>query len=196
MPLNQSITTWLALNACNDTSESGVTDPVTGQTMFIPDLYAGDYFDLTEAEANALSYTTNGTLHAGRYRRVQVDSGATAANVKVGTVGNMNCAIAPLTFNIVTSADVNTAWNGLHPVVFLNTVTPGNWCFVQELGLATVLGAANVGTTTVGQIEVVTTGGVVTSSATFTVATVGLSVENSQNSKLFKVIMDVPAVQG
>jgi len=196
MPLNQSITTWLALNACNDTSESGVTDPVTGQTMFIPDLYAGVYFDLTEAEANALSYTTNGTLHAGRYRRVQVDSGATAANVKVGTVGNMNCAIAPLTFNIVTSADVNTAWNGLHPVVFLNTVTPGNWCFVQELGLATVLGAANVGTTTVGQIEVVTTGGVVTSSATFTVATVGLSVENSQNSKLFKVIMDVPAVQG
>jgi hypothetical protein len=42
--------------------------------------------------------------------------------------------------NMVTSYDQAIGVAGLRPVVFLNSITPGNYCFVQELGVATVLG--------------------------------------------------------
>lgn len=195
MPFQPILPTWLALNACNDTSASGFTDLRTGLPVNAGGLNLGDYFDLTESEANALSYSTNGTLHAGRYRRVQVDSGATAGNVKTGTIGCMVAATAP-NFNVVTSYDYNTADNPLHQVVFLNTVTPGNFCFVQELGVATVLGASSISSTVVGAIMVGTTNGLVTSSATITANTVGFAAENAKVSGLFKIILDLPAVQG
>ena len=52
--------------------------------------------------------------------------------------------------NVITSADlaIGTASAGnagigpVHPVVFLNTITPGNFGFIQELGVATVLSGA------------------------------------------------------
>ncbi len=174
-----------------------MTDLRTGQAVNAGGLNLGDYFDLTEAEANQLSYTTTGLLHAGRYRRVQVDSGATAANVKTGTIGVMNAAIAPLTFNIVTSADINVVNYPLHPVVFLNPVTPGNYCFVQELGLATVLGAATVTQKAVGSMAITTSNGTVDGATnTYTNTFIGYMAENAQNGKLFKVILDLPVVQG
>jgi hypothetical protein len=87
MPFNPTLPTWTGLNQANSASSSGQTDLRTGLALQGGNLVPGDYFDLTEAEANALSYTTTGTLHAGRYRWVLVDSAATAANVKTGTVG-------------------------------------------------------------------------------------------------------------
>lgn len=131
----------LTLNACNDTSPSGMTDLRTGQALMAGGLNLGDYFDLTEAEANQLSYTTTGTLHSGRYRRVQVDSGATSSNVKTGTIGLMVAGGQPQ-INLVTSYDKGIV--GAHPVIFLNTVTPGNYCFVQELGIAAILMGATI----------------------------------------------------
>ncbi len=199
MPFQPILPTWLALNNCNDTSASGMTDLRTNQPYNAGGLNLGDYFDLTEAEANQASYisgTTNVQLHAGRYRRVLVDSGATAANVKVGTIGVMSASIAPLSFNVVTSADISTTNYPLHPVVFLNTVTPGNYCFVQELGLATVLGAASVGTKTVGSVALTTSNGTVDATTTYSNQTIGYLAENAQNSKLFKIVLDVPVVQG
>lgn len=143
MPLQQILPTWLAINACNDLSPSGLTDLRTSQPYNAGGLNAGDYFDMTEAEANNASYTTNGTLHAGRYRRVQVDSGATASNVKVGTIGYMVAGGQPQ-LNLVTSYDKSIV--GAHGVIFLNVVTPGNWCFVQEIfgGVGTVLCGATI----------------------------------------------------
>ena len=133
----------VAINGCNDTSASGFTDLRTGQPVNAGGLNAGDYFDLDEATANTLSNVTNGTLHAGRYRRVQVDSGATASNVKTGTVGYMLAGGQPQ-LNLITSYD--KAIVGAHPVVFLNSITPGNWGFVQEIagGVATVLCGASL----------------------------------------------------
>jgi hypothetical protein len=44
--------------------------------------------------------------------------------------------------NVVTSADQGMA--NCRPVIFLNTVTPGNYCFIQELGIASGYFAAAV----------------------------------------------------
>jgi hypothetical protein len=133
----------LALNNCNDTSPSSFTDIRTGQPVFAGGLNLGDYFDLDEQGANALSYTTNGTLHAGRYRRIQVDSGATASNVKTGTIGYMVAGGQPQ-LNLVTSYDKSIV--GAHPVIFLNSITPGNYGFVQELagGVGNILCGASL----------------------------------------------------
>jgi hypothetical protein len=89
MPQQQALPTWLAVNNMNSVSPSGQTDNMTGYPYEGGGLNLGDYFDLTNDEAATASYTTNGLLYSGRYRYVQVDSGATAANVKTGTVGYM-----------------------------------------------------------------------------------------------------------
>jgi hypothetical protein len=87
MPQQQIIPTWLAWNNANFATESGIQDFRTGQNFPAGGLGLGDYFDATEKEANTASFLQNGLLHSGRYRLVQVDSGATVANVKTGTVG-------------------------------------------------------------------------------------------------------------
>lgn len=180
----------LALNACNDTSASGFTDLRTGQPVNAGGLNLGDWIDPTESEANVLSYTTNGTLHAGRYRRIQVDSGATAANVKTGTIGYMLAGGQPQ-LNLVTSYD--KAIVGAHPVIFLNSITPGNYGFVQEVagGIGTVLGGSSItksGPAT-GDIANSTTAGVVDdpTSQTPTINTIGIFLDPPNPNTLMRV---------
>ncbi|HYR42161.1 MAG TPA: hypothetical protein VER98_03990 [Terriglobia bacterium] len=148
MPFQPILPTFSGtLNGCNDTSPSGIADLRTGAPVFAGGLNLGDFFDLTEQEANQLSNTATGTLHAGRYRRIQVDSGATASNVKTGTIGYMVAGGQPQ-LNLVTSYDKSIV--GAHPVIFLNVVTPGNYCFVQEVagGVGNVLCGATLTKTT------------------------------------------------
>lgn len=278
MPLTPSLPTWLAWNNANFTSPTGLTDMATGQPVAAGGLNLGDYFDATNQEAANASYATNGKLYAGRYRLVQVDSGATAANVKTGTVGylragggagSVNAVIITnagtgatagtytvaatvgsgagsgsviqvvvgsagtitsvsvlnggfgynsvpsfsLTAtgttggtvaaqldsspNIVTSFDqvgANTAV-AVRPVVYLNSITPGNYGFIQELGTATVLGNGTVGTAATGNFVTVTTGGTVTAGTTYTVATVGQALDLPLASALYKVVLNGPTVQ-
>lgn len=197
MPQKQSLPTWLALNAANDVSPSGIYDFRTGQTLYAGGLNAGDYFDLTELEANQLSYTTTGTLHAGRYRRIQVDSGATASNVKTGTVGLMVAGGQPQ-LNLVTSYDKGI--QGVHQVVFLNVITPGNFGFVCELGIANVLCGATITKTTpaTGDIVNTTTLGVIDdpTSQTATVNTLGIALDPPNPSTKIRVMLDLPVLQG
>jgi hypothetical protein len=173
MPLNQAPTTLLAINGCNDTSETGVTDRTLGNADQYGDQLKGLYYDLTNSEAASASQTSVGTLYAGRYRRVQVDSGATASNVKTGTIGLMPSLAAVIadgdstgkpTANIVTSFDqAIDSSTTVRPVVFLNAITPGNFGYVQELGLATVLGKSTLTNATPkgGDLVISATGGVV-----------------------------------
>jgi hypothetical protein len=227
MPLQPMLPTWLAINNANFTSPTGLTDLRTGQPFESGGLGLGDYFDVTEQEANGASYNQNGILHSGRYRLVLVDSNATAANVKTGTVGysrigwfvqgvlvsaagsagtqgtysvqvppglgggsgavlqvvvgaagtitnvavlqggfNYSGPLTALSFspttipgltgatlllqlnsspNVVTSADQASLQFSNFParaVVYLNPITPGNYGFIQELGVATVLTSA------------------------------------------------------
>ena len=195
MPDIQALTTWIAINACNDDSPSGVTDRTTGVTQYIGDLDLGVFVDLTEAEANQNSYTVYGTLHAGRYRRVLVDSGATAANIKTGTIGLLRSK--GLGVNVVTSYDQGLA-AGLRKVVFLNAVTPGKYCFIQELGDATVLGDNTIGNgNSIGQYAAATTGGTVNTSsgAGYGLLTVGKAIETPTANTLFRVLLELPVFQ-
>jgi hypothetical protein len=275
MPLQQSLPTWTALNNANFPVASGIQDSRTGQEFPVGGLNLGDYFDVTEREANNQSALSNGLCHWGRYRLVQVDSGATAANVKTGTVGflragtsvsgvvitnagtgatNGSYTIAatpgsgggsgasiqvvvsgglivsasvvtggvnyvsvptfPMTVtgttggtvagqlnstpNLVTSFDQAPAL--VHPVVFLNPVTPGNFGFVQEGGLATVLGNGTIGTAALGAwVNVVTAGGgTVNGTAASggpTGSTIGQAVDLPVASNLFKIVLNSAPVQ-
>ena len=248
MPLTPSLPSWLAFNNANFTSPSGLTDAYTGQQINAGGLNLGAYFDVTNQEAALASYATNGILYAGRYRLVQVDSGATAANVKTGTVGfihaggtsgsvktvvitNVGSGATAGTYtvaatagsgsgsgaviqvvvgsggtitaatvlnggfgynsvpsfsltatnttngavagqldtspNIVTSADqIGVTALAVRPVVFLNSITPGNYGFIQELGTATVLNPVST-TQTAGNFAITNgTNGVMAASAT------------------------------
>ena len=211
MPYQPIVPTWLALNAANDASASYFTDLRTGQDVNAGGLNAGDYFDLTNPEANNLSYSVNGILYAGRYRRVKVDSGATVANVKTGTIGLMPslAATSPLNslgtrnpaMNIVTSYDQAIGLsNSVRPVVFLNAITPGNWGFVQELGVATVLFGALTGTPAIGGvINSVATGlADAPASATAIVRTsVGIAIDLPAAGLKSRILLQyVPVVQG
>ena len=283
MPQQQILPTWTALNNANFTNPSGMSDPVSSQPYNAGGLNLGDYFDVTNDEAAGASYLTNGLLFEGRYRLVQVDSGATASNVKTGTIGYVRAgstvkgvaitnagtgqtagsyvvqatagsgggsgasinvavsgaglitavsvntpgygyvsvpsfnlaaviggsggAVAPqlgLSPNVVTSYDVATGANAaqagvgpVRPVVFLNSITPGNYGFVQELGTASVLGASAITAGAVGDLVRSTTGGTVNDNnyTTSTNLTVGQSVDLPIASNLFKVILLGPVVQ-
>jgi hypothetical protein len=101
--------------------------------------------------------------------------------------------------NIVTSADVAT--NAVRPVVFLNSITPGNYGFIQELGTATVLATASQ-TQAANQFAIVKSssadGTMTASSATFGPYAIG-SVLDPITTPLantpFKIVLDGPVVQ-
>lgn len=211
MPFQPIVPTWVALNAANDTSPSYFTDLRTGQPVLAGGLNLGDYFDLTNEEANNLSYKTNGILYAGRYRRVLVDSGATAANVKTGTIGLMPSlavvSVNPLgtrnpPMNVVTSYDQAIGGaDAVRPVVFLNAITPGNYGFVQELGVATVLFKSGLtGTPAIGGVvgSVATGLADAPTSATAIVRTsIGLAIDLPVTGALKRILLQyVPVVQG
>lgn len=184
-------------------SPSGLLDTRTGYPYQMGGLIVGGYFDLTEAEAQAYG---RAQLHEGRYRFVQIDSGATAAYIKQGTIGLMKSLA--LGVNVITSYDqgLNAA---IRPVVFLATVTAaqvtaGAYVFVQEAGDATVLGKTS-GVTNASPAA----GDVINSIATGTcedLATPGslipttigyaLSAPNHSATATFRVLMDVPLVNG
>ncbi len=273
MPFVNALPTWLALNNANFTSPSGMTDAATGQPEYGGALNVGDYSDYTNEQAKSASYTTNGLLYAGRYRYVQVDSGATAANVKAGTVGYARvgskvASVVVLTqgtgqtvgtylvgstggggtgaviqvvvssataitatvvsggsgytsvptftlatggtpgtvvaqldtsMNVVTSADIAT--NQVRPVVFLNSIAPGNYGFVQELGVATVLAGATK-TQTAAQFAAVlvssANGTMDTSTASYTTNVIGTVIDPIASPLAgtpFKVLLNGPVVQ-
>jgi len=218
MPQQQALPAWVVLNAANDTSASGMTDTYTGFPYNAGGLNLGDYFDCTSAEAFRNCKPATGLLFCGRYRRIQVDSGATASNVKTGTIGLLASQAAasidigniggklPVSMNIVTSYDkaIGSATT-IRPVVFLNTITPGNFGWVQELGVATVLGKTTLTNATplAGDVVISATGGVAddptqSTSLTYTLyaGIIGVSYDIPQNNALFRILLDgLPIVQ-
>lgn len=197
MPFQPILPTFLALNAANDASPTYFVDLRTGLPVYAGGLNLGDFFDLTEREANQLSYTTTGTLHAGRFRRIQVDSGATASNVKTGTIGLMVAGGQPQ-LNLVTSYDKGIA--GAHPVIYLNAITPGNYGFVQELGIVNVLCGATLqkAAPNTGDLLEMTTLGVADDKTTQTMNqnTIGLALSPPSPATLCLVQLNLPVLQG
>jgi hypothetical protein len=142
----------------NSPSPTLAAEAVTG--LPIPTgAFPGALFYLNEQQASQLSQSVvNGATptfvcHAGWYMVVQVDAGATAANIKAGAIGAQKAI--PTTFaasqasvppQAVVTDGATAATNktlGVNPVIFLNTVTPGNYTIVQVQGDAHVLLAAS-----------------------------------------------------
>ena len=139
MPFQPIVPTWTAWNNANFTSPTALTDLRTGQPFAAGGLNLGDFFDATEQEANQSSYTTNGLLHSGRYRFVQVDSGATTANVKVGTVGYARVG------SFVQSAVQYVAGSGMTPGTYIVTTAAGGGTTQATIQI-TVLTATTIAT--------------------------------------------------
>lgn len=177
------------------TSPSGMTDIRTGQPYQAGGLIVGDYFDLTEAEAQAQS----SALHQGRYRFVQVDSTATAANILQGTIGCMKTLA--LGVNFITDYSNNLGGNTGLPrgVVFLAPlttaqVTAGAYVFVQEQGDATLLAGGAIALSSPGLN--VTTGGKSVAGTTLAL-NVGLAIQAGAGSgSLFRAMLELPIVAG
>lgn len=213
------------LNNSNDTSASGFSNFRTGYETNAGGLVLGDAVDFDNQGAALSSYLVNGVLFQGRYRRVQVAAGATAADVGRGkacyvtpgssvfgalvltqgsgqTPGTYQVAgsggggtgaiisITVLTATTVaapvlvakgsgyTSAPTFTVPSGGTPAtvqaqmsiepyivspfstsgvilqeprgLFLNSITPGNFGWIQENGVATFLADSTAGTATAG----------------------------------------------
>lgn len=66
------------------TSDTGMTDPVTGTPYLGGTLHEGDYCDLTRSEAAQWNVRFGSNLDTGRYRFVRVSPLATAANIGYG----------------------------------------------------------------------------------------------------------------
>lgn len=177
------------------TSPSGMTDIRTNQPYYAGGLMVGDYFDLTEAEAQAQS----SVLHQGRYRFVQVDSTATAANILQGTIGCMKTLALGVNFITDYSNNLGGTTGLPRAVVFLAPlttaqVTAGAYVFVQEQGDATLL--ASAGLATVGTGIIVTTGGKAASGTTINLY-LGTQMQAAAGSgSLFRTMLDLPIVAG
>lgn len=260
------------LNAVNSTTATASSDPVTG-TAIATGTLLGLYCDMDDATAASVSNTSIGLLYGGRYRLVQVDSAATAANVKTGTVAafavgqsvqnvaivtagtgqtngtyvaNASSGAAQIAYTIagglLTSVQVINGGTGYTTVptftiaaggtpgtvaaqmsvtpnrvtsfdqglgtgatavptrgVFLNSITPGNYGWIQEQGKATVLGAAAIGASpNIGAFAQSAAAGLVTAAGANTqgVTTVGYAIDLPANSTLFRVMMTLPNFQG
>jgi hypothetical protein len=188
------------------TSPSGMTDIRTGQPYQAGGLMPGVYFDLTEQEAQNVG---RNVLHTGRYRFVQVDSGATYSNIKKGTIGLM--APVPYDVNRVTSYDKGPGLlsnvSGLRPVVFLAPLTAaqisaGAWVFVEEGGVANVLAGTSITNSSkaIGDVINSVANGLVDdpTSQTIVPATIGYAMDLPVIGALgtFRVLLDLAPVQG
>ncbi|HEY3620753.1 MAG TPA: hypothetical protein VGK96_28450 [Candidatus Sulfotelmatobacter sp.] len=181
------------LNTCNSPSQFGQQDAYG--TQYPSGTTAGKAIAMGPQEAQNLA--APGTqLFDGFYQWVQVDSGATAANVAAGLAafikldsGPTQGAIPETSYEVpqVTSEDQVVIGGGstnLFAGVFLNSITPGNWGFIFNGGgratvaLSGTISAAigsivNVGTgTNAGKFNTV-------ASPTTTSVSVGLTAQTS-----------------
>lgn len=130
----------------------------------------GKRFYLSEVQAQQLS---DGLCHEGWYRVVQVDAGATAANIEFGYVGGqLSVADGP---DVVTDAG-HVLTLGADPVVFLGPVTPGNFTIVQDAGTATLAVTASQNVA-IGDLLESTSAGTVNVTAIFTGALVAIALQ-------------------
>jgi hypothetical protein len=147
----------------------------------------GKRIALADSEVAAYQNTANGTLYGAVYQLVYVDPGATAANVKTGTVaflvdktpstGAANSGALVYAVSDQSHADSTSLPAG----IFLNSITPGNYGFIAVHGkvnaLFTTIGTAGIGA---GVFVGATGNGTVdTGSAAVTMATIGTYLGNA-----------------
>jgi hypothetical protein len=143
----------------------------------------------------------NGTVALGAVTVLQGGLGySTLPTFTLAAGGTPATLVAQLnsTMNIVTSVDQASLFNTVvRPVVFLNSITPGNFGFVQELGTATVLNSAAGAITAGNFVNAASNGnGTVSSGATtFIPTTIGIAIDAGVASQPFKILLTTPPIQ-
>ena len=167
----------LNLVGVNSASKTLVAEIVTG-TPISTGAVVGESFYISKGQAAQLS-TVYYPVYAGWYRVVQVDTGATVANIVFGAIGGQANLTNTLLENNVTDAS-NVLNLGIAPCVFLTgglgllvsgatvpalaAMTALNYTIVQDAGDASLLVEAN---------QTVSKGSVLVSTSTGTVAVAG-----------------------
>lgn len=132
------------LNTVNDPSPGQTATPAVGslKAQLVGQI---TYFDHTNVPYDS----SIGTLYGGSYQYVKATTALARGQFCMWDVAANN----GLTDYEVTST-ITLAGEGFSAGFALNTVTSGNYCWIQTGGLATVLCAASVTTTTIGNIAV------------------------------------------
>ena len=138
----------------NSPSPTLASEAVTGLPLATGARPGGSFY-INEQQANSLSSSTQ-VCHAGWYRVVKVDSGATAAYINFGYVGAQlsiptGTLAAPAVGTVPTGVDIVTSYDkalvsGLGACIFLGAVTPGYYTIVQDAGDASVQVSTSSGT--------------------------------------------------
>lgn len=102
----------------------------------------GKRIEISNDDIKTYTNTTNGTLYGALYQMVQVDSGATAANVKTGTMAFLKDQVAGVGTPVVTSEDKATAAD-IVAGIFLNAIAPGNYGVICVAGKVNALFAGS-----------------------------------------------------
>ena len=149
------------LNATNDAIAGGSAAGGTGAALYAG--LVGKRIWLDNQQALALSDTTIGTLYAGIYQYVLFSSASTATNAR-GQIAfwllgasQANSVKTDDGQYIVTPDGSATIGDGLWSGITLNTVTKGNYGWVQLAGLASIKFRAAVTSAVAGNLAVVTT---------------------------------------
>lgn len=146
---------------------------------------------IQEREAIAYSLTTVGTLYGGIYQLVQVSSAATAANVAVGKAAFLQDGAANVgAQGYVVTDEAHEDAVGLIAGVFLNSITPGNFGFIQVHGKASVLFNGVLTDNTLGDIVVVKGAG----DGTFDAIAAGTAVTSVIMSKYIGNAIQQPVI--
>jgi hypothetical protein len=135
------------LNDVNDSAVGGLAISVIGSAPVLGQL--GDILYLTAANAAVLSDSAIGTLYEGYYQYVRFLSTSSASNARGQVVLWSDYE------NYVVTPDVTAALTGKIAGITLNTVTKGNYGWIQISGKATCLCKASVTDTTAGDIAIV-----------------------------------------
>jgi hypothetical protein len=107
----------------------------------------GKRFLLDEGGAAAASYLAQGTLYGGIYQPVQLDPNATTANAVQGCAAFILDSGAA---NYVVTDYAHATATSLCCGIFLNTITPGYYGFIQVHGKASALFGATLTSATAG----------------------------------------------
>lgn len=130
-----------ALNDANDTTQTGIAEPITG--LELPSgCVLGQYTNWSVAEALAYSNTTVGTLYAGTYQRVYLDPGATTLRqgqllwwVQGGTYKHQVTNVEPTNLSPIAGIYINPGTSGPGATTpAASIVTPGNFFWMQAFG--------------------------------------------------------------
>jgi hypothetical protein len=135
---NRFITSYNGLTGVYYPSSTGLVDIRSGQPYVGGGLYLGATTELTGDEARSLTPPGASPVYAGRYRFVQIDPGATAANLGFGK------AVGWARGTQVDQVPILTAGSGQTPGLYTATASAGGATIQYTINASGALASVSV----------------------------------------------------